>query len=165
MAKVLLIVESPTKERTIGKMLGKDFVIKSSYGHVRDLPARELGVDVDAGFEPKYLPLAKAKKILPEMIELAEKADAVYLATDYDREGEAIAWHLSAVLKLSAKKAKRITFHEITKDAIGHAMKNPRSIDQALVNAQVARRVLDRLVGYRLSPLLWRKVKRGLSAG
>jgi DNA topoisomerase I len=165
MSKILLIVESPTKERTIGKMLGKDFVIRSSYGHVRDLPPRELGVDVDKGFEPDYVTLPKAKKILPELTKLAAKAEAVFLATDYDREGEAIAWHLAKVLKLDRKKARRITFHEITRDAIQNAMKEPRAINQALVNAQVARRVLDRLVGYRLSPLLWRKVKRGLSAG
>ncbi len=164
MTKALLIVESPTKERTIGKMLGKDYVIKSSYGHVRDLPARELGVKVDDGFEPEYVTLPKAKKILPELSKWAKKAEHVYLATDYDREGEAIAWHLASVLKLG-KKAKRITFHEITSGAIKEAMKVPRDIDQSLVNAQVARRVLDRLVGYRLSPLLWKKVRRGLSAG
>lgn len=165
MPKNLLIVESPTKERTIGKMLGKDFVIKSSYGHIRDLPAKELGVDVEHGFAPKYAELPKAKKILPELKRLAAQADIVYLATDYDREGEAIAWHLSEVLKLNKKKARRITFHEITPSAIKEAVQNPRDIDDSLVNAQVARRVLDRLVGYRLSPLLWKKVRRGLSAG
>jgi DNA topoisomerase I len=165
MPKGLLIVESPTKEKTIGKMLGKDFVIKSSYGHIRDLPARELGVDVEHGFAPKYADLPKAKKILPELRRIADKSDIVYLATDYDREGEAIAWHLSEALKLDKKKARRITFHEITPQAIKEALKSPREIDEALVNAQVARRVLDRLVGYRLSPLLWKKVRRGLSAG
>lgn len=165
MSKGLLIVESPTKERTIGKMLGKDFVIRSSYGHIRDLPPRELGVDVEDGFAPKYVELPKAKKILPELRALADKADIVYLATDYDREGEAIAWHLSKALKLDKKRARRITFHEITPQAIQEALKNPRDIDDSLVNAQVARRVLDRLVGYRLSPLLWKKVRRGLSAG
>lgn len=164
MAKILLIVESPTKEKTIGKMLGRDYVIKSSFGHIRDLPAKELGVDVDHDFEPKYVPLPKAKKILPELTRLSKQADVVYLATDYDREGEAIAWHLSELLNLS-KKAKRITFHEITKSAIKDAMAHPRDIDDALVNAQTARRVLDRLVGYKLSPLLWKKVRRGLSAG
>ena len=163
--KGLLIVESPTKEKTIGKMLGDDFAIRSSYGHIRDLPARELGVDVKNGFEPKYAELPRAKKILPELRKLAEQADTVYLATDYDREGEAIAWHLSQVLKLDKKKARRITFHEITPQAIKEALKHPRDIDLSLVNAQVARRVLDRLVGYRLSPLLWKKVRRGLSAG
>ncbi|MBI4395982.1 MAG: type I DNA topoisomerase, partial [Elusimicrobia bacterium] len=165
MAKGLLIVESPTKEKTIGKMLGKDFIIRSSYGHIRDLPAKELGVDVKDGFEPHYVTLPKAKKIIPELAKLAEKSETVYLATDYDREGEAIAWHLSQVLKLDKKKAKRITFHEITPQAIKDAVKKPRAIDMSLVNAQVARRVLDRLVGYRLSPLLWKKVRRGLSAG
>jgi DNA topoisomerase-1 len=165
MVKALLIVESPTKEKTIGKILGKDYAIKSSFGHVRDLPAKELGVDVDKDFKPKYVELPKAKKILPEILRLAAKADQVFLATDYDREGESIAWHLAAVLKLAKGKAKRITFHEITPSAIKEAMKHPRDIDQQLVDAQVARRVLDRLVGYKLSPLLWKKVRRGLSAG
>lgn len=165
MAKSLLIVESPTKEKTIGKMLGKDFVIRSSYGHIRDLPAKELGVDVEKNFKASYAILPKAKKILPELTKLAEKATHVYLATDYDREGEAIAWHLSQALKLDAKKARRVTFHEITKAAIQEAVKHPRDIDESLVNAQVARRVLDRLVGYKLSPLLWTKIRRGLSAG
>jgi DNA topoisomerase I len=165
MTKVLLIVESPTKEKNIGKMLGRGYTVKSSYGHIRDLPQKELGVDVDKGFEPKYVALPKAKKFLPELTKLAKGADTVYLATDYDREGESIAWHLSELLKLGKSKAKRITFHEITRSAIEDAMKHPRDIDQSLVNAQVARRVLDRLVGYRLSPLLWKKVRRGLSAG
>jgi DNA topoisomerase I len=165
MSKALLIVESPAKERTIGKMLGKNYIIKSSYGHVRDLPSKELGVDVKNGFEPSYVPLPRAKKILPELTKWAKAADIVYLATDFDREGEAIAWHLATLLKLSKTKAKRITFHEITAHAIQEAMKKPRAINEALVNAQLARRVLDRLVGYRLSPLLWKKVRRGLSAG
>jgi DNA topoisomerase-1 len=146
-------------------MLGKDYVIRSSYGHIRDLPSKELGVDVANGFEPSYAVLPKAKKFLPELGKLAKAADQVYLATDYDREGEAIAWHLAEALKLGKGKAKRITFHEITRDAIREAVKNPREIDRSLVDAQVARRVLDRLVGYRLSPLLWKKVRRGLSAG
>ncbi|HRY28534.1 MAG TPA: type I DNA topoisomerase [Elusimicrobiota bacterium] len=165
MAKSLLIVESPTKEKTIGKILGKNFVIKSSYGHVRDLPTKEFGVDVEKGFAPHYVVLPKAKKIIPELTRLAKDAETVYLATDYDREGESIAWHLSEILKLGKTKGRRITFHEITPSAIKEAMKHPRAIDQALVNAQVARRVLDRVVGYRLSPLLWKKVRRGLSAG
>jgi DNA topoisomerase-1 len=165
MAKSLLIVESPTKERTIGKMLGKNFVIRASYGHIRDLPAKTLGVDVKKNFEPSYVALPRAKKIVAELKSLAEKADRVFLATDYDREGEAIAWHLTETLKLSKTKAKRITFHEITREALEEAVKNPRDIDESLVNAQVARRVLDRLVGYRLSPLLWDKIRRGLSAG
>ncbi len=165
MAKSFLIVESPTKEKTIGKMLGKDFVIRSSYGHIRDLPRKSLGVDVEDGFKPAYEVLPKAKKILPELIKLAAAADKVYLATDYDREGEAIAWHLTKALKLTKAKALRITFHEITKSAIQDAVNHPRDLDDGLVDAQVARRVLDRLVGYRLSPLLWKKIRRGLSAG
>jgi DNA topoisomerase-1 len=165
MAKSLLIVESPTKERTIGPMLGKDFVVRSSYGHIRDLPKKGLGVDVEKGFKPSYVVVPRAKKILAELVTLADKADRVFLATDFDREGEAIAWHLSKALKLSKEKAQRITFHEITKDAIKEAIQNPRAIDESLVDAQVARRVLDRLVGYRLSPLLWEKIRPGLSAG
>jgi DNA topoisomerase-1 len=165
MAKSLLIVESPTKERTIGPMLGKDFVVRSSFGHIRDLPKKGLGVDVENGFKPSYVVVPRAKKILDELVKLAGKSDRVFLATDFDREGEAIAWHLSKVLKLSKEKAQRITFHEITKEAIKEAVNNPREIDENLVDAQVARRVLDRLVGYRLSPLLWEKIRPGLSAG
>lgn len=165
MAKSLLIVESPTKERTIGPMLGKDFVVRSSYGHIRDLPKKGLGVDVEKDFEPSYVVLPRAKKILTELGRLAKNADRVFLATDYDREGEAIAWHLSKALKLSKTKAQRITFHEITREAIREAVSHPRAIDESLVDAQVARRVLDRLVGYRLSPLLWDKIRPGLSAG
>jgi DNA topoisomerase-1 len=165
MPKSLMIVESPTKERTIGPMLGKDFVVRSSYGHIRDLPAKELGVDVAKKFKPTYIVLPKAKKILPELMRLAAQADQVFLATDYDREGEAIAWHLAKALKLAKDKARRVTFHEITREALREAVKHPRAIDDSLVDAQVARRVLDRLVGYRLSPLLWKKVRRGLSAG
>lgn len=165
MAKSLLIVESPTKERTIGPMLGKDFVVRSSFGHIRDLPKKGLGVDMEKGFKPSYVVVPRAKKILAELVKLAAKADRVFLATDFDREGEAIAWHLSKALKLSKEKAQRITFHEITKDAIKEAIQNPRAIDESLVDAQVARRVLDRLVGYLLSPLLWEKIRPGLSAG
>jgi DNA topoisomerase-1 len=165
MTHSLLIVESPTKERTIGKMLGKSFTIRSSYGHIRDLPKKELGVDVDKGFAPRYVTMPKAQKVVVGLKKAAKSADMVYLATDYDREGEAIAWHLAQVLKLSKDKTKRITFHEITPSAIKEAVAHPRDIDESLVNAQVARRVLDRLVGYQLSPLLWRKVRRGLSAG
>ena len=164
----LIIVESPTKERTISKFVaskGKDFVVKSSYGHIRDLPARELGVDVKNKFAPKYIVLPKTKKNLEQLIELSKKSDTVYLATDYDREGEAIAWHLAYLLKLDDKKSKRITFHEITPEAINDALKNPREIDVNLVNSQQARRILDRLFGYKLSPLLWKKIKSGLSAG
>lgn len=165
MAKNLVIVESPTKEKTISKFLGSDFVVKSSYGHIRDLPKSQLGVDVEHDFEPKYVQMPKAKKILPELKKLSADSTNVYLATDYDREGEAIAWHLKEALKLPEKKLKRITFHEITSEAIKEAVGNPRTIDIDMVNSQQARRVLDRLVGYKLSPLLWRKIKYGLSAG
>lgn len=161
----LVIVESPTKERTIGKILSRGYVVKSSYGHVRDLPQRKLGVELEDNFEPSYVILPRAKKLLPELNKFAKKAKHIYLATDYDREGEAIAWHLAHLLRVSGDKLKRITFHEITPEAIKAALADPRNLDEHLVNAQVARRVLDRLVGYKLSPLLWRKVKRGLSAG
>ena len=161
----LVIVESPTKERTIGKFLSKNFLVRSSYGHVRDLPQRKLGVDLDKNFEPSYVILPRAKKLLPELNKAAKQAKTIYLATDYDREGEAIAWHLAQMLKVPKERLKRITFHEITPEAIKSALSDPRDLDENLVNAQVARRVLDRLVGYKLSPLLWRKVKRGLSAG
>jgi len=165
MAKHLVIVESPTKEKTISKFLGSSFVVKSSYGHIRDLPKSKLGVDVENNFEPKYIAMPKAKKIIAELKKLSDKSDLVYLATDYDREGEAIAWHLKEALKIPDEKAERITFHEITQEAIKDAVKNPRKIDPDLVNSQQARRILDRLVGYKLSPLLWRKIKYGLSAG
>ena len=161
----LLIVESPTKEKTLTKFLGKGFIVKSSFGHVQDLPKGKLGIDVDKNFEPTYEILPKAKKIIPALKKAAKESAHIYLATDYDREGESIAWHLADILKLPKDKIHRITFHEITRDAIQEAIKNPRKIDQNLVDAQVARRVLDRIVGYRLSPLLWEKVRRGLSAG
>ncbi|MCX5781892.1 MAG: toprim domain-containing protein, partial [Elusimicrobia bacterium] len=165
MSKFLVIVESPAKEKTISKFLGKDFIVKSSYGHVRDLPKSKLGVDTENNFEPKYILIQRAKKIISELKKISDKSLAVYIATDYDREGEAIAWHLKDALKLSDEKTKRITFTEITKDAITEAVKHPRKIDSNLVNSQQARRILDRLVGYELSPLLWRKIKYGLSAG
>ncbi|HOW27652.1 MAG TPA: type I DNA topoisomerase [Elusimicrobiota bacterium] len=165
MSKELIIVESPTKERTIGKILGGNYVIRSSYGHLRDLPEKELGVDVKNGFEPRYEMLPRAKKVVPDLTRLAKKAKSIYLATDFDREGEAIAWHLTKILDLDEKKAKRITFHEITPEAIRESFKTARGIHLPLVDAQLARRILDRLVGYKLSPLLWRKVRRGLSAG
>jgi DNA topoisomerase I len=161
----LVIVESPTKEKTIGKFLSKNFLVRSSYGHVRDLPQRKLGVDIDKDFAPSYVILPRAKKLLPELNKAAKMAKTIFLATDYDREGEAIAWHLAQMLKVPPEKLKRITFHEITPEAIKAALADPRALDENLVDAQVARRVLDRLVGYKLSPLLWRKVKRGLSAG
>ena len=165
----LVIVESPTKAKTLGKFLGDDYQIVASMGHVRDLPPNRLGIDVDHDFEPQYQTLADHKKVIDELKNLKTKAQSVILATDPDREGEAIAWHISHVLnaKLKMQNAKftRITFHEITKDAIEEALKKPRTIDMKLVDAQQARRVLDRLVGYKLSPLLWSKVRRGLSAG
>ncbi len=163
--KHLVIVESPAKAKTIQKYLGKDFVVKSSYGHVRDLPKSKIGVDVEHDFEPSYVIPVKAKERIKELKTAAKKADIIYFATDEDREGEAIAWHLYEVLAPKPENAKRITFTEITKAAITRAVENPRAIDENLVNAQQARRVLDRLVGYELSPLLWNKVRRGLSAG
>ena len=165
MAKNLVIVESPAKAKTIEKFLGKDFKVASSYGHIADLPSKELGVDVDGDFSPKYQVSKDKKTIVKSLKDLANKADMVWLASDEDREGEAIAWHLSESLNLDKTKTKRIVFHEITKSAIEKAVQNPRSIDYDLVDAQQARRVLDRIVGYELSPVLWRKVKGGLSAG
>ncbi len=165
MAKNLVIVESPAKAKTIEKFLGKDFKVTSSFGHIADLPSKELGVDVDGDFTPKYIISSDKKSLVKELKDLAKKAEMVWLASDEDREGEAIAWHLAESLKLDKEKTKRIVFHEITKSAILKAIENPRQIDYNLVNAQQARRVLDRLVGYELSPVLWRKVKGGLSAG
>jgi len=159
----LVIVESPTKAGTISKFLGKDFVVESSFGHVRDLPEKELGIDIEENFKPKYIIIPKAKKRIKELKEKAQEADTIILATDEDREGEAIAFHLCQALNL--KNPKRIVFHEITKRAIEKALKNPRDIDMNLVDAQQARRILDRLVGYKLSPFLWEKIARGLSAG
>lgn len=165
MAKNLVIVESPAKAKTIEKFLGKDFKVTSSFGHIADLPSKELGVAVDKDFTPKYIVSKDKKNLVKELKYLAKKADIVWLASDEDREGEAIAWHLAETLDLEEAKTKRIVFHEITKSAILKAIENPRKIDYNLVNAQQARRVLDRLVGYELSPVLWRKVKGGLSAG
>jgi len=165
MAKNLVIVESPAKAKTIEKFLGPDYKVESSFGHIADLPSKELGVDVDGDFTPKYKVSDDKKKVVKKLKDLAKKADVVWLASDEDREGEAIAWHLEQALKLDPERTKRIVFHEITKTAIKRAIENPRKIDYHLVNAQQARRVLDRLVGYELSPVLWRKVKGGLSAG
>ncbi len=165
MAKNLVIVESPAKAKTIEKFLGKDFKVESSFGHISDLPSKELGVDVDGDFKPKYEVSKDKKAVVKKLKELAKKAEMVWLASDEDREGEAIAWHLAEALKLDKEKTKRIVFHEITKTAIQKAIENPRGIDYDLVDAQQARRVLDRIVGYELSPVLWRKVKGGLSAG
>jgi len=161
----LVIVESPTKAKTISKFLGSDFIVRSSYGHVRDLPKSKLGVDVEKKFKPTYVIPPKAKKAVEELQDAMKHADNVILASDEDREGEAIAWHLAQALDLDLKTAKRIVFHEITKSAIQEALKSPRTIDMNLVDAQQARRILDRLVGYELSPFLWRKVRFGLSAG
>ena len=161
----LIIVESPTKAKTIAKFLGKGYKIESSFGHIRDLPTSTMGIDIPNNYLPKYLVPAKAKKTVTKLKDLAKKADEIILASDEDREGEAIAWHLAEALKLKAADTKRIVFHEITKDAILHALTKPRTIDMKLVDAQQARRVLDRLVGYELSPFLWKKVARGLSAG
>ncbi len=165
MSKSLVIVESPTKARTITKFLGKDFQVESSFGHIRDLPVKTLGVDIKNNFEPEYEIPLKAKKNVAKLIDIAQRSKLIILATDEDREGEAIAWHLSQALNLKDKKTERIVFHEITKKAIEEALQNPRDLDLHLVDAQQARRILDRLVGYKLSPLLWKKVARGLSAG
>ncbi len=165
MAKNLVIVESPAKAKTIEKFLGKDYKVASSFGHIADLPTKELGVDVEKDFKPKYVVSKDKKDVVSKLRKLASKMETVWLASDEDREGEAIAWHLAEELNLDKDKTKRIVFHEITKKAILKAIENPREIDYNLVNAQQARRVLDRLVGYELSPVLWRKVKGGLSAG
>lgn len=163
--KKLLIVESPTKAKTISKFLGKDYTVLSSFGHIRDLPKSKLGVDVEHGFEPTYTIPTDSKKHVTELKKAAKEADEVLLATDEDREGEAIAWHVASVIGIKPEAAKRITFHEITRSAIEQAVAHPRALDLNLVNAQQARRVLDRLVGYELSPFLWQKVRYGLSAG
>src|SRR5690606_12602327 len=165
MAKNLVIVESPAKAKTIEKFLGKDYKVASSFGHISDLPAREMGVDVEKGFKPKYIVSSDKKAVVKKLKELVKSAETVWLASDEDREGEAIAWHLAQTLKLDENKTKRIVFNSITKSAIQKAIENPRTIDYNLVNAQQARRVLDRLVGYELSPVLWKKIKTGLSAG
>ncbi|TMM59510.1 type I DNA topoisomerase [Maribacter algarum] len=165
MAKNLVIVESPAKAKTIEKFLGKDFKVESSFGHIADLPSKELGVDVDNDFQPKYIVDDDKKALVKKLKDLAKKAEVIWLASDEDREGEAISWHLSETLGLDKDKTKRIVFNSITKSAIQKAIENPREINYNLVNAQQARRVLDRLVGYQLSPVLWKKIKPGLSAG
>ncbi|MCQ2265805.1 MAG: toprim domain-containing protein, partial [Bacteroidales bacterium] len=165
MSKDLIIVESPAKAKTIQKFIGKDFTVISSKGHVRDLPQKDLGIDIPKGFKPKYEILEEKKKLIQNIKKLANEADTVWLATDDDREGEAISWHLIEVADIDPSKTKRIVFHEITKKAIESALANPRQLDVDLVNAQQARRILDRLVGFELSPVLWRKVKPQLSAG
>lgn len=165
MIENLVIVESPAKAKTIEKFLGKDFQVKSSFGHIRDLAKKNLGIEVENNYEPQYIVPDDKKAIVKELKKIAKESKVVWLASDEDREGEAIAWHLLKVLELDIKKTKRIVFHEITKEAIQNAIKNPRLIDENLVNAQQARRVLDRLVGFELSPVLWKKVKPSLSAG
>ena len=157
MGENLVIVESPAKAKTIEKFLGSGFTVKSSFGHIRDLPSNSLSVDIANGYGPQYNVSEDKKKMVSELKALAKKADIVWLASDEDREGEAIAWHLLEALNLDVEKTRRIVFHEITKDAILHAIENPRSIDMNLVMAQQARRVLDRIVGFELSPLLWKK--------
>lgn len=163
--KTLLIVESPAKAKTLVKYLGEDFTVKASMGHLRDLPKNKIGVDIENNFEPMYIEIEGKDKVINDLKKEAKKADFVYLATDPDREGEAISWHLKEMLGLDDSKTKRITFNEITKGAVTEAIKHPRDIDMDLVNAQQGRRILDRVVGYKLSPFLWRKVRRGLSAG
>jgi DNA topoisomerase-1 len=163
----LVIVESPAKARTINKILGKGFTVKASVGHVRDLPSKKIGVDVDNDFEPEYGIIPGKEKVVKELKAAAAKADKIFLAPDPDREGEAIAFHIASEITTKKTKGKvyRVTFNEITKKAVLEAMEHPSGIDQKKVDAQQARRVLDRLVGYNLSPLLWRKIRRGLSAG
>ena len=163
--KDLVIVESPAKAKTIEKYLGGKYKVKASMGHLRDLPKSKLGVDIEHGFEPEYIPVKDKKELIAELKKDAKSAGTVYLATDPDREGEAISWHLKELLELDDDKAKRVTFNEITKKVVTESMENPRAIDSDLVDAQQARRVLDRIVGYQISPLLWKKVKSGLSAG
>src|SRR3990167_5596171 len=166
----LIIVESPTKSKTIKKFLDSGYDVVACFGHVRDLPKKELGIEIKNNFEPKYEIVSRARKILRELKDKTKTAERIYLATEYDREGEAIAWHLVKAggfdeVKTKNEKVKRITFHEITKPAIIEALKHPRDIDLHLVDAQQARRILDRIVGYKLSPFLWRKIAQGLSAG
>ncbi len=167
MAKNLLIVESPAKAKTIEKILGSDFEVRSCYGHIRDLEKDDMGIDINNNFEPRYKVPDEKAKVVKDLKQMAKKADTVWLASDEDREGESISWHLAEVFGLDVNTTKRIVFHEITKPAINKAVQNPRLINMNLVNSQQARRVLDRLVGFELSPVLWRKIgmKGGLSAG
>src|SRR5678815_728002 len=167
MAKNLLIVESPAKAKTIEKILGSDFQVKSCFGHIRDLQKAGMGINMDKNYEPTYIISPEKEKVVKDLKGLAKKSDEVWLATDEDREGEAISWHLCEVLGLDPRKTKRIVFHEITKPAIKAAVDNPRTVDMNLVMAQQARRILDRIVGFELSPVLWRKIsmRNNLSAG
>ena len=161
----LVIVESPAKAKTIGKYLGPGYEVKASMGHVRDLPKSKIGVDVERGFALDYQPIKGKEEVIDDLKKSAKKSEKVFLATDPDREGEAISWHLKEMLGLSDEKTYRVTFNEITKKVVGDSIAHPRALDMDLVNAQQARRVLDRLVGYQISPLLWKKIRRGLSAG
>ena len=165
MGKKLVIVESPAKAKTIGRYLGSAYRISASVGHIRDLPSSTLGVEVANGFKPRYITMQGKEKVIRELKDMASQCDQVYLATDPDREGEAIAWHIAQVLGIDVTAPVRITFNEITETAVKNAVAHPRAIDLNLVNSQQARRILDRLVGYELSPLLWKKIKKGLSAG
>ena len=165
MAKYLVIVESPTKVKTIKKFLGNSYEVTASNGHVRDLPKSRMGFDAESDFEPKYITIRGKGELLAKLRRAAKKADKIYLATDPDREGEAISWHLSQALNQDPKKMYRIAFNEITKQAVKNSIKQAREIDMNLVDAQQTRRILDRMVGYRISPVLWDKIKRGLSAG
>ena len=165
MSDYLVIVESPAKAKTIERYLGKKYKVKASMGHVRDLPKSQMGVDIEQNFEPKYITIRGKGPVLKELKTAAKKAKKVYLAADPDREGEAIAWHLAHSLELDLNSDCRVVFNEITKDAIKESFKHPRMINMDLVDAQQARRILDRLVGYKISPILWKKVKKGLSAG
>ena len=163
--KNLVIVESPAKAKTIEKFLGKDYTVMSSYGHIRDLAKKEMSIDVDNGYEPEYQISEEKNKLVVDLKKASKNAEMVWLASDEDREGEAIAWHLKETLDLKPEKTRRIVFNEITKNAILYAIDHPRDIDMNLVDAQQARRVLDRLVGYEISPILWAKIKPALSAG
>src|ERR671937_2092030 len=165
MAKALVVVESPAKAKTINKYLGRDYKVVASMGHIRDLPKSKLGVDIENDFAEEYESIATRKKVIKELKDAAKDASDIYVATDPDREGEAIGWHLAQELGGRRRKIHRLTFNEITKRAVQDALNHPRSIDEKMVAAQRARRVLDRLVGYKISPLLWDKVRRGLSAG
>ena len=165
MAKSLIIVESPAKAKTLSKYLGKNYKIEASMGHIKDLPKSQLGIEIESGFKPKYITIRGKGPLLNNLKKEASKAEKILLATDPDREGEAISWHLANALGVSEEKPCRVEFHEITKNAVLEAIKNPRTINKDLVEAQQARRILDRLVGYKISPILWRKVKWGLSAG
>jgi len=165
MADKLIIVESPAKANTIKKFLGGSTKVVASMGHIRDLPKSKMGIDIEHDFEPEYINIRGKGDLIKALKKEAKNAKQVYLATDPDREGEAIAWHLAHILELNEKDTNRVTFNEITKNAVQEAIKNPRTLDKNLIDAQQARRVLDRIVGYQISPLLWKKVRRGLSAG